>query len=366
VHKLSLFSALDIMGCASSTSASAAEPACKSTQQKEEAQPNKTLLQGGAVAESESMCKSCGNKGKDILGRRCACQYGQALVGPLAAVKVTIVSARSLRNADFVGKSDPYCECEIVGKPNSKFATAVIDDNLNPEWNHEAEITGYNVGDSLTFTVKDKDNDLIKSDDFLGRVTLTTAQFFEAGFEGELPLSCAGKGVEAFLKVKVQLVQPKVWLTIISARGLRNADFIGKSDPYCICDIPGRTDVSMMTQVIENNLNPEWNHEAEIMGYRVEDDLTFTVKDKDTLKSDDVLGMVTLTCEQFIEAGFEGELQLSNAGNTEAFLKVKIEIGEKVEPEPEQVEPAPILKPEPILETKSAPTGLCCRAPKGF
>merc|ERR1712062_194845 len=126
-----------------------------------------------------------------------------------------------------------------------------------------------------TFTVKDKDP--MKSDDCLGNVTLTTAQFIEAGFEGELPLSDSGKGVEAFLKLKVELVQPKVWLTMISARGLRNADYMGKSDPYCICEISGKPDVSMMTEVIENNLNPEWNHETEIIGYRIPDNLTFTV-----------------------------------------------------------------------------------------
>merc|ERR1712060_1037991 len=105
-----------------------------------------------------------------------------------------------------------------------------------------------------------------------------------------------------------------------------------------------------------------WNHEAELMSYRVEDDLAFTVKDKDPLKSDDVLGMVTLPCEQFIEAGFEGELQLTHSGNTEAFLKIKVEIGEKVNAEPE--EPIPGTNTEPILEAKAAPTGLCCCAPK--
>merc|ERR1712207_74729 len=92
------------------------------------------------------------------------------------------------------------------------------------------------------------------------------------------------------------------------------------------------------------------------MGYRVEDDLAFIVKDKDPVKQDDVLGMATLTCEQFTEAGFEGELQLSNAGSTEAFLKVRVEIGEKVKPEPEQVAgPTHASRPEPILETKAAP-----------
>merc|ERR1719361_392921 len=136
----------------------------------------------------------------------------------------------------------------------------------------------------------------------------------------------------------------------MGARGLRNADLIGKSDPYCMCSIPGKPEVSIMTRVIENNLNPEWNHEAELTGYRVEDDLTFTVKDKDPSKQDDVLGNVTLTCEQFIEAGFEGELQLENAGNTESFLKIKIEIGEKAMPEPEPVgEPEPDVEAGPIL-----------------
>lgn len=329
------------MGCAGSKSVSVAEPGCKPQKHEGDTQSSKTLLESKADVGAEPVYKTSGNN-------------GQALIGPPAVVKVTIVSARGLRNADFVGKSDPYCECEVLGKSTSKLATAIIDDNLNPQWNYEAEITGYNVGDVLTFTVKDKD--YIKSDDVLGRATLRTPQFLEAGFEGELPLSEAGKGVEAYLNVKVQLVQPKVWVTIMGARGLRNADFIGKSDPYCVCDIPGKPDASVTTEVISNNLNPEWNHEAEIKGYRIEDALTFTVKDKDHLKSDDLLGMATLTCEQFIEAGFEGELQLSNAGSTEAFLKIKIDIGEK--PRPEDAA-------EPVLETKTAPTGLCfCKALK--
>merc|ERR1712079_508738 len=67
------------------------------------------------------------------------------------SLQVTIVRAQNLRNADWMdgSLSDPYCVCKIPGKPKSAITTHVIDDNLNPVWNHTGKIGSYVAGDSL-------------------------------------------------------------------------------------------------------------------------------------------------------------------------------------------------------------------------
>merc|ERR1712039_767290 len=115
-------------------------------------------------------------------------------------VKVEIVSATGLRNADFIGKSTPYCSVQLVGpKPESKLETKTHENFKEPVWEAKLEVPGYAPGDALFFTVKDKD---MLEDDILGKAVLTEAQVKE-GFDGELQLEEAGKGVEAFIKVKV-------------------------------------------------------------------------------------------------------------------------------------------------------------------
>lgn len=318
--------------------------------------------------KKEETCKSCSNTGKDFLGKRCTCAHGKAFKRPSVPLKVTIVSARGLRNADWVGKSDPYCICEVSGKSGSKTETKVVMDNLSPEWNHEAVLTGYCAGDELRFIVKDKDP--LKSDDALGSVTLATEELIATGFEGELALTGTGASNTAHLKIKVSIVHPVLKVTVISASGLRNADWVGKSDPYCICEVQGKPHVKFQTPVIDEQLSPEWHHTATVPGYCVEDPLTFTVKDKDTLKPDDYLGTVTLSSDQFLETGFDGELPLSNAGKgIEAFLTIKIVVNP--EPVEEVVEekktaatpvapPPDPVKAVPVVESTVAPKGLCC------
>merc|ERR1712008_216732 len=128
-------------------------------------------------------------------------------------LEVTMVRARDLRNADWLDGtlSDPYCICKIPGKPHSAIRTHVIDDNLNPEWNHKGIMKHYVAGDSLLFEVFDKDLGStvgIMSDDFLGRAKLTSASFYPKGFSGDLRLEEAGAGRNAFLTVNIKVLTP--------------------------------------------------------------------------------------------------------------------------------------------------------------
>jgi len=124
-------------------------------------------------------------------------------------LQVKVISARNLRNADWVpgtGASDPYCVCKFSGKDATIFKTKTVQDCLNPEWNHEEEIPGYRSGDSLQFSVMDEDAYV---DDPLGSATLKYAEFNPAtaptGFEGELLLQGKGAGDDSKLKIHVQV-----------------------------------------------------------------------------------------------------------------------------------------------------------------
>jgi len=114
-------------------------------------------------------------------------------------------------------------------------------------------------------------------------------------------------------------------VTIISARGLRKADLIGKSDPYVICHQATHGEVK--TPVIDNNQDPVWNCGPKPVVYQTP--LEFHVYDQDDMNGDDFLGMAVLQRDQFRLQGFEGELPLKNkdGGPGEGFIKIKVEHG---------------------------------------
>jgi len=115
---------------------------------------------------------------------------------------VKILSAHGLRNTDFVigqGCADPYCIVEVPGKGDTRCQTHVVMNDLNPVWNFETEIVGWDVADPLVFTVMVKDPNL-KSDDFLGQVTLDSNRFFPDGLKTELQLD---GGHAAYVSVEV-------------------------------------------------------------------------------------------------------------------------------------------------------------------
>jgi len=121
---------------------------------------------------------------------------------------VVIVGARNLRRADWLPgfSSDPYCVCRVVGKRGAGFRTGVASRTQNPMWNVRGLPDGYEPGDDLEFEIFDKDT--FKGDDLLGRAMLTSAMFEKGGFDGQLPLRDAGKGVNALLRIRVEVPAP--------------------------------------------------------------------------------------------------------------------------------------------------------------
>lgn len=119
------------------------------------------------------------------------------------AVSVRVLRAHVLRTADWVlgsGKSDTFVMVEAAGAGQG-FETAVVRDSLEPVWDHEGEVQGVPDGAALHFSVWDQDS---LGKQLLGKATLPASAYEEAGFHGDLPLSEAGKGTAAFLKVKIR------------------------------------------------------------------------------------------------------------------------------------------------------------------
>lgn len=87
--------------------------------------------------------------------------------------------------------------------------------------------------------------------------------------------------------------QGRLSVTVIKAISLKNKELIGKSDPYVVLYV--RPMFKVKTQVIDDNLNPEWNETFELI---VEDKETqsviFEVYDEDRLQQDKKLGVAKL------------------------------------------------------------------------
>jgi hypothetical protein len=132
-------------------------------------------------------------------------------------------------------------------------------------------------------------------------------------------------------------------VTILTADGLRKADVKGNSDPYCICEIPGKKNTSYQTPTVQNTQTPTWNH-AFFCEHTRGDSLKFTVYDADRGRIDAPLGVVTLDEKKFWPAGFHGDLNLEKGGKGSKNPKVKVKV-EVLEHAEDNGEPQPELSP---------------------
>jgi len=140
---------------------------------------------------------------------------------------------------------------------------------------------------------------------------------------------------------------PKLTVTIVGARGLRNADWApgtGKSDPYCILKVKG-TEV-LRTKTVNDCLEPIWMEEVLLPDYVDGEPLEFTMYDQDVGKSD-FLGKVSVASSIFSESGFYGDLKIEEAGVDQAYLKLKIKVAGREYP------PAPPSEVRMIVEKQS-------------
>jgi len=110
---------------------------------------------------------------------------------------------------------------------------------------------------------------------------------------------------------------------VLRARGLRNADLVGSSDPFCVVKLGvGKKARSLcQTAALEDTLTPEWDHGPVPFEWAsVKKALRFEVYDKDMGGSADLLGVATLPKAKAMH-GFHSELSL---GEGNGYITIEI------------------------------------------
>mmetsp|Transcript_33842 Transcript_33842/g.91588 ORF Transcript_33842/g.91588 Transcript_33842/m.91588 type:complete len:384 (-) Transcript_33842:16-1167(-) len=124
-------------------------------------------------------------------------------LGPIPNFTVHIVSARGLRDADWLpGYNKSDCEVRLLIDGVELYKTKVIPDCLEPVWNEQVAITSWQEGQPLEFCIQDDD---LTSTENLGKVTLPPSAFDKVGFNGTCLVDDAGKGIKAYLRLKIKL-----------------------------------------------------------------------------------------------------------------------------------------------------------------
>lgn len=263
-------------------------------------------------------------------------------------LQVTIINAKGLRAADFSfvgkGKSDPFCRAMIHGRPHSKVETPHLNKTLEPEWNFDCNFDGVKAGDFLEFEVFDYDR--LSAPDTLGKVHVPFESFSPHGLEEDILLD-GTEGANSTIRVKIEQLpkdfehepDTRCYVKIHSAHNLRSADFGGKSDPYCVCEIPNKTKSKFQTKVLFRTLEPVWDEEDELVGYDEGDPIRFEVWDYDMVGAPDSLGFAVLDNDYFHPQGYKGQLYLEgNAGKTGSYIEIEVEV-DTPPPPPEPEDP---------------------------
>lgn len=98
-----------------------------------------------------------------------------------------------------------------------------------------------------------------------------------------------------------------VRLLLWEAKDLKNVESVGggKSDPYV--RIKSGVQIRACTEVVDNNLNPEWGAVVYVPIHSDKEDLTLEVMDWNANSKDKSLGMADLSVKELVKICAEGE-----------------------------------------------------------
>eukprot|EP00913_Durusdinium_trenchii_P007395 g6954.t1 len=252
-------------------------------------------------------------------------------------LEVVVISAKGLRDADWMGSSDPYCVATVQGRGKTTFKTKVLKATKDPVWNEKSKVQDFHDGDAPSERVvrmgaavgRDQiffelfDQDGMGKHDKLGHAAVGWEELQDdsAPLKTTLVLDESGKKENnpATLDVKITVMKRKleakrednniyrVFVDIKCARGLRDADSFfggGGSDPYCVCSVVGTGKSKFKTRsgaaaelavgscgrkgrhvisyrTIDNKTDPQWNESGVLPDFHKGDKLLLEVYDKD-------------------------------------------------------------------------------------
>jgi len=162
-----------------------------------EIQPDKVNKARAVTAAIQVSRPKLGTNASRALAKRTFC-------GP-RNIRLTIKGATGLKGEDAAarGVTDPYCVCQVQGKPRAKVQTMALDGLHGVHWDHDGEIEDFLAHDAITCSIYDQDALAADPDYFLGKTTLVgTTALLSHGFKGEMHLKDAGVD-SAVLKLEI-------------------------------------------------------------------------------------------------------------------------------------------------------------------
>jgi len=234
----------------------------------------------------------------------------------LAVATVCLVSGNDLPARDANGFSDPYVKLQL-GKYKRKSKTCYK--TLNPVWKEEYVLM-LDSPESSTLQIEVWDKDSYRKDDFIGKIEQDVWSL-EREVTHRLTLNLVDASGSLCLLVTVQDCDPEhrdltaydlqllrkryeinqtfkdlkdvgfAEVQVISASGLKSADYCGKSDPFCIVKL---CNAHVHTHTCYKTLEPVWNRTFTFPILDIHDAFEFLVYDADNLEGRDFLGRVSI------------------------------------------------------------------------
>ncbi|XP_005103025.1 copine-3 [Aplysia californica] len=227
------------------------------------------------------------------------------------------VSCKNLLNKDVTSKSDP---CAVLYfKEGGKFREFARTENVKNELDPKF-VTPFNVEyhfeavQNIRIRIYDVDNSTeeLSDDDFLGQIECSLGQVVSSSpYTKPLQKKSGEVLTNSIIVITAEEVKEGCELAMMRfrAKKLDNKDFMGKSDPFLEVSVPqadGNWQVIHRTEVVKDNLNPEWRpftvRVQTLCGNDPSRPIRFSVFDWDGDGSHDLIGNFTSTYEELKKA----------------------------------------------------------------
>ncbi|KAJ0401167.1 hypothetical protein P43SY_004374 [Pythium insidiosum] len=236
---------------------------------------------------------------------------------PTAKIELSL-SGKDLKDRDVLSKSDPFAVLYL--QQNASWVrigeTEAIKNNLNPQWAKLFVLDYFfQMQQRLKVEVYDKDDDSKKLShhDLIGVTEFTLGQLMGAPGQSGTFLLTRGKNSskhQGALRVRAEEVQQSndVASLRFSGSSLANMDgFFSKSDPFLVIQRQREDQTWIVvhkTEVIDNNLNPNWRPfeipVQQLCNGDYKRPLLLQVMDKDSGGRSELIGEVRTSLEELV------------------------------------------------------------------
>ncbi|CAI2185368.1 17065_t:CDS:10, partial [Funneliformis geosporum] len=247
--------------------------------------------------------------------------YGYPIESSIGVLKLTIKSAKNLRNAErFGGTSDPYCkvmlqssDVTIAEKEISR--TKVINNSLNPVWNETYYLLLNNTKDILKFNLFDS-NMKINADRLLGSTTFLLQSLVENPYHSNSTVQVLHEGkpkgelnFDAFwypiaeIKENEPAPESNIGILKFNIHQAKDLDprlsIVGLYNPYAEIILNGK--LVYKTKTLRRINNPIWEEFYEMfITNRAGAKLSVIIRDERDFSEDPLLGSWSMKIDEFL------------------------------------------------------------------